>query len=426
MVYIYTLMLCLAVLSYEAKADRWDELWNGEQLEQKSDSYGLTEKLFIRRNVMKRPHIQKRFPVPPRQPREVRADPEPSESLGQPVSFWHHRPFWRPSRQAAPPEQPRPSEPNGPVPPPEPPTPPGPLEPSGPDQSPLPPESPAPFEPSEPPGPAESSGPPGPDEMSMSTPSTEIEEITTTTSPLLTTTTTTVETTTMETKETTTTSTAVADTTTTTEEEEEKPRKSTTLAPVAGGETEFDIFPTPFHLAVLGGAGALILFLLIFCCCCCRGGSGPTSTVRATKSQMGSRKKKKGKTKKVKKSSRSVRKPQPSQPSSSASASASGSTSQPRKAKKMEAEKINMMEFADKGVLVMQDVKGEVKHALDNEKSGEIVRVQYDTGQNELVTIGSEVEIIKTFSKVGSSSGDVKTSQSKTGAAKQKRKTGPQ
>lgn len=30
------------------------------------------------------------------------------------------------------------------------------------------------------------------------------------------------------------------------------------------------------------------------------------------------------------------------------------------KAKKMEAEKINMMEFADKGALVMQDVKGEV------------------------------------------------------------------
>nr|CDJ83565.1 unnamed protein product [Haemonchus contortus] len=362
-------MLCLAVLSYEVEADRWDELWKGEQPEQKSDSQGLTEKLFIRRNVIKRSHTKKRFAVPPQQPREVRADPEPSESLGQPVSFWHHRPYWRPSRQAAPPEQPGPSEPNGPVPPPEPPTPPGPPEPRGPDQSPEPPEPPAPFEPSEPPGPAESSGPPGPDETSIPTPSTEIEEITTTTSPLLTTTTTTttVETTTMETEETTTTSTAVADTTTT-EEEEEEPRKSTTLAPVAGVETEFDIFP---------------------------GGSGPTSTVRATKSQMGSRKRKKGKTKKVKKSSRSVRKPQPSQPSSSASASASGSTSQPRKAKKMEAEKINMMEFADKGVLVMQDVKGEVKHALDNEKSGEIVRVQYDTGQNELVTIGSEVEIIK-------------------------------
>uniref|UniRef100_A0A0K0CU36 DUF2969 family protein n=1 Tax=Angiostrongylus cantonensis TaxID=6313 RepID=A0A0K0CU36_ANGCA len=61
----------------------------------------------------------------------------------------------------------------------------------------------------------------------------------------------------------------------------------------------------------------------------------------------------------------------------------------------MSSEKINMMEFAHKGALVMQDVKGEVKHALEGEKSGEIVRVQYDTGQNEIVTIGSDVEIIK-------------------------------
>ncbi|PIO66827.1 hypothetical protein TELCIR_11445, partial [Teladorsagia circumcincta] len=132
--------------------------------------------------------------------------------------------------------------------------------------------------------------------------------------------------------------------------------------------------------------------------------------------------------------------------------SSSSSMSAPVKAKKMEAEKINMMEFADRGALVMQDVKGEVsasavhqppttfvfsrrywettktsfplkfqywqpillagvaqnrpepfsilkcvgtKHALDDVKSKEIVRVQYDTGQNEIVTIGSDVEIIK-------------------------------
>ncbi|KAK6054260.1 hypothetical protein COOONC_08234 [Cooperia oncophora] len=53
------------------------------------------------------------------------------------------------------------------------------------------------------------------------------------------------------------------------------------------------------------------------------------------------------------------------------------------------------------------------KHALDDVKSGEIVRVQYDTGQNEIVTIGSEVEIIKTSSNMASAlkskAGDVKT-----------------
>ncbi|VDK60474.1 unnamed protein product [Cylicostephanus goldi] len=80
--------------------------------------------------------------------------------------------------------------------------------------------------------------------------------------------------------------------------------------------------------------------------------------------------------------------------SASAKSSTASSASAPVP-KKMEAEKINMMEFSHKGALVMQDVKGEVKHALDDVKSGEIVRVQYDTGQNEIVTIGSDVDIIK-------------------------------
>ncbi|WKX97417.1 hypothetical protein Q1695_013235 [Nippostrongylus brasiliensis] len=76
----------------------------------------------------------------------------------------------------------------------------------------------------------------------------------------------------------------------------------------------------------------------------------------------------------------------------------SSSSSSRLKPKKMKPAKINMLEFADKGVLVMQDVKGEVKHALEDEKSAEIARVQYDTGQNEIVTIGSNIEVLKSSS----------------------------
>ncbi|CAJ0604964.1 unnamed protein product [Cylicocyclus nassatus] len=80
----------------------------------------------------------------------------------------------------------------------------------------------------------------------------------------------------------------------------------------------------------------------------------------------------------------------------------------------MEAEKINMMEFSHKGALVMQDVKGEVKHALDDVKSGEIVRVQYDTGQNEIVTIGSDVDIIKDITGTGTEGAVAENSDKKT------------
>lgn len=47
------------------------------------------------------------------------------------------------------------------------------------------------------------------------------------------------------------------------------------------------------------------------------------------------------------------------------------------------------------GVLQKTHIAHFQRHALDAEKSAEIIRVQYDTGQNEIVTIGSDVEIIK-------------------------------
>ncbi|RCN51847.1 hypothetical protein ANCCAN_01935 [Ancylostoma caninum] len=145
-----------------------------------------------------------------------------------------------------------------------------------------------------------------------------------------------------------------------------------------------------------GGSG--LIFVTIFCLiliCCRRGGAPESRSIYAR----GKRRRR----------SRDTR-----------SSSSSVSVSAPR-AKKMEAEKINMMEFADKGALVMQDVKGEVKHALENVKSKEIVRVQYDTGQNEIVTIGSEVEIIKSSAApTGTGAPGDPTSYKKTPSQKSK------
>ncbi|KAK5971790.1 hypothetical protein GCK32_013572 [Trichostrongylus colubriformis] len=161
---------------------------------------------------------------------------------------------------------------------------------------------------------------------------------------------------------------------------------------------EEEPFPSTFHLIVIAAVVGIIIFFCIVTCCCCKGDPDAPRTVR---SGFGKKRKHKKKAKFA-------------HSSSSSSAPASASASAPVKAEKMKAEKINMMEFADRGALVMQDVKGEVKHALDDVKSGEIVRVQYDTGQNEIVTIGSDVEIIKSSksnvaSGLKSKSGDVKT-----------------
>ncbi|KAL6736452.1 hypothetical protein Aduo_006806 [Ancylostoma duodenale] len=151
----------------------------------------------------------------------------------------------------------------------------------------------------------------------------------------------------------------------------------------------------PATIVFLAGGGGLI-FVTIFCLiliCCRRGGAPETRSSHP-----------RGKKRRPRKETRSI--------------TSSVSDSAPR-AKKIEAEKINMMEFADKGALVMQDVKGEVKHALENVKSKEIVRVQYDTGQNEIVTIGSEVEIIKSSAAATGTPDDPKSSK-KTPSQKSK------
>ncbi|EYC06906.1 hypothetical protein Y032_0073g762 [Ancylostoma ceylanicum] len=153
----------------------------------------------------------------------------------------------------------------------------------------------------------------------------------------------------------------------------------------------------PATMVFLAGGGALI-FVTIFCLIliCCRQGGAPDTRTNQPRG------------KKRRPHSRGTR-----------SSTSSVSDSAPR-AKKIEAEKINMMEFADRGALVMQDVKGEVKHALDNVKSKEIVRVQYDTGQNEIVTIGSEVEIIKSCAPATGAPEEPKTSKKTQASQKSK------
>ncbi|XGW25331.1 hypothetical protein V3C99_006620 [Haemonchus contortus] len=68
-------------------------------------------------------------------------------------------------------------------------------------------------------------------------------------------------------------------------------------------------------------------------------------------------------------------------------------TKQPRK---MESEDLNRVKFQTAGPLVMnQKLRGPVKHALDDERSTVLKGVEFDVGQNEIVEIGSNVEVVE-------------------------------
>ncbi|WKX97418.1 hypothetical protein Q1695_013235 [Nippostrongylus brasiliensis] len=140
---------------------------------------------------------------------------------------------------------------------------------------------------------------------------------------------------------------------------------------------------TQLNLIVGGSVLAVAILLCLLYCACCRGGRGDARDDLKLLTSGEIR-------------SRHVRARR--RRSLTFSSGSSGSGSGKMRPMKMEAAEINMMEFANKGVLVMQDVKGEVKHVLDDEKSAAIERVQYDTGQNEIVTIGSNIEVLKSTS----------------------------
>ncbi|VDO18518.1 unnamed protein product [Heligmosomoides polygyrus] len=63
------------------------------------------------------------------------------------------------------------------------------------------------------------------------------------------------------------------------------------------------------------------------------------------------------------------------------------------KPKKMKSAKINLKEFKmTKPLRIMRTLEGEIKHALDTEKSAEIVEIAFDPSQNEITNIGSTVD----------------------------------
>ncbi|EYC06893.1 hypothetical protein Y032_0073g759 [Ancylostoma ceylanicum] len=62
---------------------------------------------------------------------------------------------------------------------------------------------------------------------------------------------------------------------------------------------------------------------------------------------------------------------------------------------KPKGEKINMAEYHHGGRLVMKDMKGAVKHALQSEHSEHLGKIEFDIDQNEIVDIGTGIDIIQ-------------------------------
>ncbi|KAK6050138.1 hypothetical protein COOONC_12355 [Cooperia oncophora] len=61
----------------------------------------------------------------------------------------------------------------------------------------------------------------------------------------------------------------------------------------------------------------------------------------------------------------------------------------------MESEDINRVKFQTAGPLVIdRNLKGPVKHALDDEHSVALKGVEFDVAQNEIIDIGSNIELI--------------------------------
>ncbi|EYC22721.1 hypothetical protein Y032_0016g2913 [Ancylostoma ceylanicum] len=65
-------------------------------------------------------------------------------------------------------------------------------------------------------------------------------------------------------------------------------------------------------------------------------------------------------------------------------------------AHEVQFESLDLKEFKDKGPLVMQySFRGDVKHALQDVPSASIKNIMFDTSQNSLVKIGTEVELLE-------------------------------
>ncbi|KAL6736457.1 hypothetical protein Aduo_006810 [Ancylostoma duodenale] len=62
---------------------------------------------------------------------------------------------------------------------------------------------------------------------------------------------------------------------------------------------------------------------------------------------------------------------------------------------KPKGEKINMAEYHHGGRLVMKDMKGAVRHALQSEHSEHLGKIEFDVDQNEIVDIGTGIDIIQ-------------------------------
>ncbi|EYC16821.1 hypothetical protein Y032_0032g2512 [Ancylostoma ceylanicum] len=66
-----------------------------------------------------------------------------------------------------------------------------------------------------------------------------------------------------------------------------------------------------------------------------------------------------------------------------------------KKPRKMEAEDLNRVKFNVAGPLIMdRGLHGPVKHALEDENSEILQNVQFDAHQNEIVEIGTNIELI--------------------------------
>ncbi|KAL6735056.1 hypothetical protein Aduo_005535 [Ancylostoma duodenale] len=65
-------------------------------------------------------------------------------------------------------------------------------------------------------------------------------------------------------------------------------------------------------------------------------------------------------------------------------------------AHEVQFESLDLKEFKDKGPLVMQNsFRGDVKHALQDVRSASIKNIMFDSSQNSLVRIGTEVELLE-------------------------------
>ncbi|RCN49337.1 hypothetical protein ANCCAN_04588 [Ancylostoma caninum] len=85
-----------------------------------------------------------------------------------------------------------------------------------------------------------------------------------------------------------------------------------------------------------------------------------------------------------------------------------------KKPRKMEAEDLNRVKFNVAGPLIMdKGLHGPVRHALEDENSEAIQGVQFDAHQNEIVEIGTNVELINEINNTHASEAALDQKQNK-------------